>query len=504
MPTPRIALILMTLVAVGHHVPAASAAVYGVTVVDSAYEPATLRIDPGDEVTWTWASTKAHTVTSDTGLFDSGQRSGGSFSWPFPDPGTYAYHCQLHPSTMRGTIQVGDPVDPPDDPATLVYVTDAAGLVAAVAAAGPGTTIVLEPGHYELLAPVVVDAPGVTIRGGRRPADDEVRGRGWKTAAPTVPAPEPVDPSEVVVTSPGGVLRAFVVRARGDADPWAKPVTAIEDLTVTGFRLGAVHLAGAEGYRLARLVLTDPHGRWDHGILAEGASRGRVEDVLVSGARYAGVSVQHCRPCDVGIRGVTARGNFVGVEALAASGGVHVLDSTFEDNVNGIVLHTIDPRGTSSEGAYVAGNTVAGSGSATAPRPTIYQPDRLTPGEGVGVWLATASRTTVARNLVSGGRYAVAVTSRGGASDGDHIEMNTVGGTEIADLAWDGHGTNTCFSDNARPDGSEPTSSPVAIQRAYPCGSTTVGVPNPTVSADLLLAAMASYYCEVEPALCPT
>lgn len=496
--------LLVAIAVLGLPAAPAQAAEYHVRVVDSAYEPPELRIEPGDSVTWTWASTKAHTVTSDTGHFDSGQRSSGTFTHRFQDAGTYAYRCQLHPSTMKGTVQVGEPEEPPADPATIVYVTDAPGLVDAVDRAGQGTTIVLEPGTYELAAPVALETPGLTIRGGRRPAEEKVRGRDWKTTEPTVPEPEPVDPSEVVVTSPGGVLYAFDVTARGDADPTVKPLTTIADLTITGFRLGGIRLVGAEGYRLSGVVLVDPHGRWDHGVVAEASRRGVVEDVEVSGARYAGVSIQHCRPCDVVVAGLTARRNFVGLEALGASGGVQVLGSTFAENVNGIVLHTIHPTGSTTAGAYVSGNTVTGTGAATAPRPTVFQPDRLAPGEGVGVWLASASRTTVTRNVVRDGRYAVAVTSRGTPSDGDRIEANTVGGTSAADLAWDGHGRGTCFSANVTADGGEPTSNPVWLQTTSACDATTVGVPNPTVSADLLLSALGSYYCEVEPALCAT
>lgn len=47
-----------------------------------------------------------HTITSDSGVFGSGQippRS--SFSFTFTAPGTYGYHCSNHP-TMVGTVIV--------------------------------------------------------------------------------------------------------------------------------------------------------------------------------------------------------------------------------------------------------------------------------------------------------------------------------------------------------------------------------------------------------------
>lgn len=47
-----------------------------------------------------------HTITSDSGLFGSGQIAPrSSFSFTFTAPGTYNYHCSNHP-TMVGTVIV--------------------------------------------------------------------------------------------------------------------------------------------------------------------------------------------------------------------------------------------------------------------------------------------------------------------------------------------------------------------------------------------------------------
>jgi len=88
--------------------PAARAATASVTIVDFAFNPSSLTINLGDTVTWTNTGTYAHTVTSDTGAFASGQlANGGTFSYTFNTYGTgsYAYHCSNHPY-MTATINI--------------------------------------------------------------------------------------------------------------------------------------------------------------------------------------------------------------------------------------------------------------------------------------------------------------------------------------------------------------------------------------------------------------
>lgn len=46
-----------------------------------------------------------HTITSDDGVFDVTVESGATESLPALTPGTYAFHCKIHPS-MQGTLTV--------------------------------------------------------------------------------------------------------------------------------------------------------------------------------------------------------------------------------------------------------------------------------------------------------------------------------------------------------------------------------------------------------------
>ncbi len=77
-----------------------------VNIEFSAYRPSQLDVLPGETVSWTNVSQRTHTVTSDTGFFDSGEVVGGAhFSHRFDGVGVYAYHCTIHPG-ITGEIDV--------------------------------------------------------------------------------------------------------------------------------------------------------------------------------------------------------------------------------------------------------------------------------------------------------------------------------------------------------------------------------------------------------------
>jgi plastocyanin len=65
-----------------------------------------LSVSQGTVVTVTNQDGATHTWTSDTGAFNSGPLGlGGTASFTFATPGSYAYHCAIH-SFMAGTINV--------------------------------------------------------------------------------------------------------------------------------------------------------------------------------------------------------------------------------------------------------------------------------------------------------------------------------------------------------------------------------------------------------------
>jgi plastocyanin len=75
-----------------------------VAISGFAFEPSTLQVPAGTEVTWTNEDPAPHTDTSEDGSFDSGQLDQGATFSTTVD-GTVTYVCQIHP-TMRGTIEV--------------------------------------------------------------------------------------------------------------------------------------------------------------------------------------------------------------------------------------------------------------------------------------------------------------------------------------------------------------------------------------------------------------
>ena len=82
-----------------------------VSIQDYSFQPATLRIEAGDTVTWTNRDAVRHTVTGEDGDWTSGLLARGqSFSRTFTEPGTFEYYCEPHPN-MQAKIVVGDTDD---------------------------------------------------------------------------------------------------------------------------------------------------------------------------------------------------------------------------------------------------------------------------------------------------------------------------------------------------------------------------------------------------------
>jgi plastocyanin len=77
-----------------------------VTIQNFQFAPAALTVPAGTTVTWTNRDDDTHTVTEANKRFASKVLDPGqSFSYTFSAPGTYSYHCAIHPH-MTATVIV--------------------------------------------------------------------------------------------------------------------------------------------------------------------------------------------------------------------------------------------------------------------------------------------------------------------------------------------------------------------------------------------------------------
>jgi plastocyanin len=76
-----------------------------VTIQNFAFSPTPLRVKAGTTVTVANQDHTAHTLTANDGAFDTGTiREGTHTTIAVGQPGTYAYHCEIHPF-MTGRIE---------------------------------------------------------------------------------------------------------------------------------------------------------------------------------------------------------------------------------------------------------------------------------------------------------------------------------------------------------------------------------------------------------------
>jgi len=84
-----------------------------ISMRDLAFDPTTATVKKGTIVTWENHDNASHQVVADAtpvtvytnSLRTNVMAPGQSWSFTFDEPGTYNYHCSLHP-TMKGSIIV--------------------------------------------------------------------------------------------------------------------------------------------------------------------------------------------------------------------------------------------------------------------------------------------------------------------------------------------------------------------------------------------------------------
>ncbi len=99
---------LVTLSACSSDTTAPSGSTTVVSIQNFYFYPFSVAVRVGATVQWTNYDPVSHTTTSDVGLWGSGALSpvaggatgGGSFRFTFTHPGTYGYHCSIHPPSL--------------------------------------------------------------------------------------------------------------------------------------------------------------------------------------------------------------------------------------------------------------------------------------------------------------------------------------------------------------------------------------------------------------------
>jgi plastocyanin len=429
---------------------AAPPAARNVDVQDDFFDPEAVHVAVGARIVWANTGHSVHTITSDKGLFDSGDVSPNQdFTTTFPRAGAYLYFCRYHGTAggrgMSGVIVVGDAEIPspsghgatarrdpvPTEPGkTLEVPSQFRTIQKAVDSADPGDLILVSPGVYR--EGVRVTTPYITIRG--RDRNTVVLDGGF--------------------TIPNGI---HVIEADG---------VAVENMTARHYRLNGFQWTSVFGYRGSYLTAYDDG---DYGLYAFDSRYGLFARSYASGHPDAGFYIGQCQPCDAVVTNVTSERNGLGFSGTNAGGNLRIVNSVWRLNMGGIVPNTLDSeRLAPQRKVYIAGNLVEDNNNVGAPA-NEYSYGAL----GNGILVAGGASNVVERNTVLGHRYygiGVAPNSDRNIwiSERNVVRDNIVRESQLADLALAGpSGRGNCFSGNTFR-----TSLPPAIETSYGCGPT--------------------------------
>ena len=92
---------------------AAGAEVLDIAIADNSFTPATITVPVGTTLVWTHGGERQHTVTAESGEFNSGiLEQNAIFEHTFDQPGVYPYYCEIHGGAggagMSAVITVGE------------------------------------------------------------------------------------------------------------------------------------------------------------------------------------------------------------------------------------------------------------------------------------------------------------------------------------------------------------------------------------------------------------
>lgn len=297
-------------------------------------------------------------------------------------------------------------------------------IAAAVAAAAPGDTILIEAGTYHPSLAIPAAKHDLTLRGADRNA---------------------------VVFDGRGTMRDAI-------DVEADRVT-IENVSAHSYLGNVFYWDEVTGFAARYLTVWNVLG---YGIYAEHSTGGVVEQDYVSGASDAAYYIGECNPCNSAIRHVVARLSAVGYSGTNASGNLSIQDSRWDRNGAAIVPNSYaNEERPPQEHATITRNVVTRSGTVPVP---LHTP--LAAFWGIGIGIAGGHANRVTGNTVTGSaRYGIALfpteywipldprpkppgRHRPWQAVDNAVTGNRVYGSRVADLALAG-GSHNCFARNA-------------------------------------------------------
>lgn len=83
---------------------ATSSAAVTIELGPTTFEPADATVAVGETVLWKWDGGVQHDVEGEG--FKSEVQKEGTFTHTFDEAGTFEFKCNVHPTTMKGTITV--------------------------------------------------------------------------------------------------------------------------------------------------------------------------------------------------------------------------------------------------------------------------------------------------------------------------------------------------------------------------------------------------------------
>ena len=238
---------------------------------------------------------------------------------------------------------------------------------AAVDAADPRDLILVEPGVYHEEVEIH-DTSHLTIRG--------------------------TDRSEVI-------LDGEFERYNGIVS--TRPHTVVENLTVRNYNANGVYWISdtiAEPIRGYRGSYLTAYNNRVYGIYARNAEHGRFEHCYASGCDDAGFYIGESQPAHAVITDCLAEHNAMGYSGTNAGGDLVIRNSTWRDNMTGIVPNTLDsqagaPQGHAAGGILLEDNHVHDNNDLSVPAIAnayaIY---------GTGIAVAGGQRNVVRNNTI--------------------------------------------------------------------------------------------------------